>query len=291
MSSSPVPRVSFEFFPPKTAEAEEKLWQVILALETLNPSFVSVTYGAGGTTRERTHETVKRIRDRTSLKPAAHLTCVGASRAELDAVAQAYWNAGIRHIVALRGDPPKGSGKYVPHPEGYVYSSDLVKGLKAIGDFEISVAAFPECHPESSGFEQDMHALKCKVENGATRAITQYFFETDDFLRLRDKVVSSGIAVSLVPGMIPIGNFAQLKNFSAMCGASIPAWLEQRFAGLDERPAARDEAAIELVTRQCETLRKEGVTQFHFYTLNRSDLTMEVCANLGVTPVKAPAEA
>jgi methylenetetrahydrofolate reductase (NADPH) len=284
VSQSPVPRFSFEFFPPKTAEAEEKLWAAVLALEALKPQFVSVTYGAGGTTRERTHETVKRIREHTSLKPAAHLTCVGASREEVNIVAQAYWDAGIRHIVALRGDPPKGTGAYVPHERGYVYSSDLVRGLKAIGDFEISVAAFPECHPESRDFDQDMHALRSKVEAGATRAITQYFFGTEHFLRLRDKIKQAKIEVQLVPGMIPIGHFGQLKNFSAMCGASIPDWLAKRFDGLDENPAARDAAAIDLVTEQCRSLQKEGIEQFHFYTLNRSDLTRAVCANLGVRP-------
>lgn len=282
MASLPLPRVSFEFFPPKTQEAEEKLWASVLALEPLKPAFVSVTYGAGGTTRERTHETVKRIRDKTGLKPAAHLTCVGASKEEVNEVAKNYWDAGIRHIVALRGDPPKGTGPYKPHEKGYVYSSDLVKGLKAIGDFEISVAAFPEKHPESPSFGQDMHALKSKVENGATRAITQYFFGTEHFLRLRDEIAKAKIPVALVPGMIPVGNFAQLKNFSAMCGASIPAWMEKAFAGLDERPSDRDKTAVEVVTRQCRELQKEGVEQFHFYTLNRSDLTTAVCKNLGI---------
>ncbi len=283
MSHHPIPRVSFEFFPPKSAEAEEKLWDVITSLEKLSPQFVSVTYGAGGTTRERTHETVKRIREHTSLRPAAHLTCVGASKEELDAIAHAYWNAGINHIVALRGDPPKGSGTYTPHPQGYVHSSDLIKGLKTIADFEISVAAFPECHPEAKGYEQDMHALRCKVEAGATRALTQYFFETDHFLRLRDHNDKAGIRISLVPGIIPIGHFGQLRNFSAMCGASIPEWLGKRFEGLDENAVARDETAIAFATEQCRALQKEGIEQFHFYTLNRADLTNAVCANLGIT--------
>lgn len=282
MTALNTPTVSFEFFPAKTAEADEKLWAVILSLETLAPSFVSVTYGAGGTTRSRTHETVKRICDETSLKPAAHLTCVGASKAEVNEVARDYWNAGIRHIVALRGDPPKGSGAYAPHPQGYVHSSDLVKGLKAIGDFEISVAAFPEKHPESPSMDQDMKALAEKVAGGATRAITQYFFDTAYFLRLRDAVHKAGIKVNLVPGMVPIGNFEQIKKFSAMCGASIPAALEKRFAGLDETPEKRDQEAIAFTTEQCRTLLKEGVTHFHFYTLNRADLTSAVCENLGI---------
>lgn len=283
MSEPTVPKVSFEFFPPKTPEAEQKLWDSVLALEPLGPQFVSVTYGAGGTTRERTHETVKRIREQTSLKPAAHLTCVGASKEELDQVARNYWAAGIRHIVALRGDPPKGTGLYKPHPQGYVYSGDLVKGLKAIGDFEISVAAFPERHPESPDYEQDMVALRNKVNAGATRAITQYFFETEYFLKLRDAIDKAKINVQLVPGIIPIGHFGQLKNFSAMCGASIPGWLERRFAGLDEQPQKRDAVAIELAVEQCIALQKNGVEQFHFYTLNRSDLTTAVCAELGIT--------
>lgn len=282
MPAFPKPHVSFEFFPPKTAEAEEKLWSVILALEPLKPDFVSVTYGAGGTTRDRTHSIVKRIVEETSLKPAAHLTCVAASRAEVDAVAKEHWGAGVKHILALRGDPPKDTGAYTPHPEGYLYSSDLVKGLKSIGDFEISVAAFPECHPESKGYEQDMKALKEKVANGATRAITQYFFDIEHFLRLRDMIKAAGIKVQLVPGIIPIGNFAQLVRFSAMCGATVPQWLHERFEGLDENHEARDKEAIALATEQCVALQKEGVDRFHFYTLNRSDLTTAVCKNLGV---------
>jgi methylenetetrahydrofolate reductase (NADPH) len=277
-------RVSFEFFPPKTQEAEEKLWDNVLRLALFQPAFVSVTYGAGGTTRERTHHTVKRIRDETRLKPAAHLTCVGASRAEIDAVARGYWEAGIRHIVALRGDPPQGTGPYVPHPEGYRYAADLMQGLKAIGDFEISVAIFPEKHPESRSFEEDMRVLKGKEEAGAARAITQYFFDTELYLRLRERTAKAGIAIPLVPGLIPIGNFAQLKRFSAMCGASIPDWVAAKFEGLDHDPAARDAAAIALATSQAEALRREGVEQLHFYTLNRADLTSAICRNLGITP-------
>lgn len=282
MPAYPKPHVSFEFFPPKTPEADEKLWAAILALESLKPDYVSVTYGAGGTTRDRTHSIVKRIVQETSLKPAAHLTCVAASRAEVNAVAKEHWDAGIKHILALRGDPPKDTGAYKPHPEGYLYSSDLVKGLKEIGDFEISVAAFPESHPESNGYEQDMKALAAKVKNGATRAITQYFFETEYFLRLRDKINAAGIKIQLVPGIIPIGSFAQLVRFSAMCGATVPEWLHKRFEGLDDNHEARDKQAIEFATEQCIALQKEGVDRFHFYTLNRSDLTTAVCKNLGV---------
>ncbi len=278
------PKVSFEFFPPKTPEAEEKLWSVVLQLAPLKPAFVSVTYGAGGTTRERTHHTVKRIHDETSLKPAAHLTCVGASRDQIDQVLRDYWQAGIRHIVALRGDPPQGSGKYVPHPEGYTYACDLIVGARAVGDFEISVAAFPEKHPESASFEEDIAVLQGKVKAGATRAITQYFFDTDLYLRLRDRITKAGIAIPVVPGLIPIGHFGQLKKFSAMCGASIPAWLAERFEGLDDNHAERDRRAIELVNDQVETLRAEGVDIFHFYTLNRDDLTLAVCRDMGITP-------
>lgn len=275
-------RVSFEFFPPKTEEMEARLWKAVEALASINPQFVSVTYGAGGTTRERTHQTVKGIRENTKLIPAAHLTCVGASAEEVDEVARQYWNSGIRHIVALRGDPPQGGGKYTPHPQGYAHASDLVKGLKVIGDFEISVAAFPEKHPESDSYEQDILALKAKESAGASRAITQYFFGTDLFLRLRDHVAKAGICLPLVPGVIPISHFAQFTKFSAMCGATVPGWLAEKFEGLDDNPHARDEASIALVTRQCEELRKEGVEQFHFYTLNRADLTQAVCKNLGI---------
>ncbi len=274
--------VSFEFFPPKTPEMADKLWSTVKQLAPLNPGFVSVTYGAGGTTRERTHQTVKRIHDETDLKPAAHLTCVGASRGEINEVAQSYWDAGIRHIVALRGDPPQGSGKYVPHPDGYKYAADLIHGLKSIGDFEISVAAFPEKHPESRSFEEDINVLRGKVDAGATRAITQYFFDVDLYLRFLERVRGAGITIPVVPGLIPIGNFAQLQKFSAMCGATIPQWLIAQFDGLDEKPAQRDKAAIDLVTRQCEQLRAAGVNQFHFYTLNRADLTCAICQNFGI---------
>jgi len=252
-------------------------------LAPLRPDFVSVTYGAGGTTRERTHQTVKRIRDETQLKPAAHLTCVGASRLEIDQVIKGYWQAGIRHIVALRGDPPQGTGKYVPHKEGYTYAVDLIRGARAIGDFEISVAAFPEKHPESASFEEDIEVLKGKVEAGAKRAITQYFFEPDLYLRFLDRVRKAGIDIPVVPGLIPVGHFGQLRKFSAMCGASVPLWLAARFEGLDDNPPERDRVAIEVASAQCEKLREAGVNQFHFYTLNRADLTLAVCRSMGIT--------
>ncbi len=261
---------------------EEKLWNAVRRLAPLKPRFVSVTYGAGGTTRERTHQTVKRIRDETDLKPAAHLTCVGASRAQIDEVARGYWEAGIRHIVALRGDPPQGMGKYAPYPEGYAYTSDLISGLKKIGNFEISVAAFPEKHPESQSFEEDIRVLKGKIDAGATRAITQYFFDVDLYTQFIERVRRAGITIPVVPGLIPIGNFALLKKFSAMCGATIPPWLAEEFEGLDEHPRKRDEAAIALASRQCQQLQAQGVEQFHFYTLNRADLTLAICNNIGI---------
>ncbi len=261
---------------------EQKLWDTVKRLEPLAPSFVSVTYGAGGTTRERTHHTVARIARETKLKPAAHLTCVNASRAEVDEVARQYWEAGVRHIVALRGDPPQGASHYTPHPEGYRYSCDLVEGLKRIGDFEISVAAFPEKHPDSASFEDDITYLKKKIDAGATRAITQYFFEADLYARFLERARKAGITIPIVPGIIPIGNFAQVKKFSAMCGASIPAWLEARFSGLDENPQARNEASVEIAAELCEKLLAQGVEHIHFYTLNRADLTEAVCRRLGL---------
>ncbi len=261
---------------------EQRLWLAVKQLEPLHPAFVSVTYGAGGSTRERTHHTVKRILQETSLKPAAHLTCVAASRAEVDAVARGYWEVGVRHIVALRGDPPQGMASYVPHPEGYRYSCELVAGLKAIGDFEISVAAFPEKHPESPSFEADIEYLKKKIDAGAARAITQYFFDVEHYERFVARVRRAGITIPIVPGILPIANFAQAKKFSAMCGASVPDWLARRFAGLDENPAKRDQVAIETTTGQCMKLIECGADMLHFYTLNRADLTTAICRNLGI---------
>lgn len=276
------PAVSFEFFPPKTPEMEQKLWETVKQLEPLSPSFVSVTYGAGGTTRERTHATVKRMVQETSLKPAAHLTCVNASRAEVDEVAKGYWDAGVRHIVALRGDPPQGASAYEPHPEGYNYSSELVAGLKKIGDFEITVAAFPEKHPDSVSFEADIDYLKQKIDAGASRAITQYFFDVEHYFRYIDRVRAAGITIPILPGILPVSNVAQVKKFSAMCGASVPDWLSHLFEGLDDNPAMRNLVATTVAAEQCRRLIDFGCEHLHFYTLNRADLTGAICHMLGI---------
>lgn len=282
------PRVSFEFFPPKSDEMDAKLWQTITTLAPLNPSFASVTYGAGGTTRERTHQTVVRMARETNLKPAAHLTCVSATQDEVNTIAHKYWDEGIRHIVALRGDPPNnpqaGCPDYAPHPGGYAYASELVAGLKAIADFEISVAAFPEGHPETHTVEADLDNLARKVEAGATRAITQYFFDVDLYLNYIEKARAHGITIPIVPGLLPVTNFKQLKKFSAMCGATVPHWLEKLFEGLDANPSHRNHVAVIVAAEQCRILREAGVEDFHFYTLNRADLTMALCHILGVRP-------
>ncbi len=277
------PNVSFEFFPPKTAEMEEKLWETVKSLAPLAPSFVSVTYGAGGSTRERTHAIVERIAAETTLKPAAHLTCVNASRAEVDEVARAYWKAGIRHIVALRGDPPQGASSYLPHPEGYLYSCDLVAGLKKIADFEITIAAFPEKHPDSASFADDIDYLKMKIDAGATRAITQYFFDVEHYFRYIERIQKAGIKIPIIPGILPIGNFAQAKKFSAMCKASVPQWLENLFSGLDNAPQTRNMVAVNVATEQCRLLLDFGCNDLHFYTLNRADLTQAICHMLGIS--------
>ena len=273
--------VSFEFFPPKTPEAEEKLWATLQWLSPLKPSFVSVTYGAGGTTRERTHATVARILKETTLTPAAHLTCVGASREEIDAIARSYWDLGVRHIVALRGDCPDNQ-PYAPHPEGYAYACDLVEGLRRIGDFEISVAAYPEVHPQAFSRQQDLDNLKRKIECGATRAITQFFFDAEIYLRFRDMAARRGITVPMVPGILPVTNFTQLKRFAAMSGASVPSWIAHLFDGLDDNPELRNLVSASIAAEQCRLLRGEGVEEFHFYTLNRARLTMAICHILGV---------
>ena len=280
----PPPRVSFEFFPPKTAEMEASLWASITKLAPLAPAFVSVTYGAGGTTRERTHATVRRIRQETALEPAAHLTCVGASRAEIDAVARDYWAAGIRHIVALRGDAPAGSAGYAPHPDGYAYAADLVAGLKRVGDFEISVAAYPECHPEATSPERDLDNLKRKIDAGATRAITQYFFDVSCYAKFLERARKAGIAVPIVPGLLPVTNFAQVVKFSEACGTSVPRWLAELFDGLDQDPETRRLVAASVAAEQATALRALGCEQFHFYTLNRADLTIAICRRLGIKP-------
>ena len=286
------PRVSFEFFPPKTPEMEERLWEVIKRLEPLAPRFVSVTYGAGGSTRERTHATVRRIRQETGLEPAAHLTCVAATREEIDRVAQDYWVAGIRHIVALRGDPPGGLGAaYTPHPDGYAYAADLVAGLRRRADFEISVAAYPETHPAAHSPDQDLDNLKAKLDAGANRAITQFFFDVDLYLRFRDRAHAAGIRVPIVPGILPVTNFAQLKRMAAGCGASIPGWMAGHFDGLDDDPDTRRLVAASLAAEQCRRLHANGVHEFHFYTLNRADLIVAICHLLGVRAARPAAAA
>ncbi len=281
--------VSFEFFPPKTEKMQHSLWECVTRLAPLSPRFVSVTYGAGGGTRERTHETVVRIARETAMKPAAHLTCVGASRGEVDDVARHYWDEGIRHIVALRGDPPEGQGRYRPHADGYAYAVDLVKGLRRIADFEISVAAYPEVHPEAASAEADLDNLKRKIDAGATRAITQYFFDVDVYSRFRDRARAAGISVPIVPGILPVTNFAQVQKFSAACGASVPAWMADLFAGLDEDPETRRMVAATVAAEQCRALVADGADELHFYTLNRADLTYAICHILGVRPAKIEA--
>jgi methylenetetrahydrofolate reductase (NADPH) len=284
-------RVSFEFFPPKTEDMERALWAAIARLATLDPAYVSVTYGAGGSTRERTHATVVRLRRETALEPAAHLTCVGATRAEVDAIARRYWDAGIRHIVALRGDPPEGAGRYEPYPGGYAYAADLVAGLKRVADFEISVAAYPETHPEALSPAADLDNLKRKLDAGASQAITQFFFDVDVYLRFLDRVRASGINAPIIPGILPVTNFAQVKRFAKMCGASVPAWMADLFEGLDDDPETRRLVAAAVAVEQCRALHAHGVEQFHFYTLNRADLTFAICHVLGVRPKGARQEA
>ena len=278
------PEVSFEFFPPGTEEMETALWSTIERLAPLGPRFVSVTYGAGGTTRDRTHATVTRIERETGLRAAAHLTCVGATRAEVDGVALRYWQAGIRHIVALRGDPPKHADRYTPHPEGYAFASDLVAGLKRVADFEITVAAYPEVHPEAPDASADIENLKRKLDAGATRAITQYFFDAETYLRYLDRVRAAGIDVPVVPGILPVTNFAQLLRFSAMCGATVPGWMADLFDGLDEDPETRRLVAASIAAEQCRALQANGVDEFHFYTLNRAGLTYAIARILGLRP-------
>ncbi len=286
-------RVSFEFFPPKTAEMEQSLWQSIRRLAPLKPNFVSVTYGAGGSTRERTHATVKRILAETLLTPAAHLTCVAATRADIDAVIEAYAQAGVRHIVALRGDPVGGIGeRYAPHPGGYRNAADLVAGIKRLvdskrlADIEVSVSAYPEKHPDSTTVAADIDMLKAKVDAGATRAITQFFFENSLYFRYLDRVRAAGIDIPVVPGILPVQNFAQTKNFAARAGASVPDWLAARFDGLEHDPATRKLIAAAVAAEQVLDLVDHGVTDFHFYTMNRADLVYAICHLLGLRPAK-----
>ena len=278
-------KVSFEFFPPKTEAMEHQLWNAIERLKPLDPLFVSVTYGAGGSTRERTHATVRRIRGETRLEPAAHLTCVGATREEVDAVARDYWGAGIRHIVALRGDPPAPAARYEPHPGGYAYAADLVSGLRRVGDFEISVAAYPEIHPEAKNAAADLDNLKRKIDAGATRAITQFFFDVGVYLRFVDKCRAAGVTVPIVPGILPVTNYTRVVQFAQSCGASIPRWLAGLFEGLDDDPSTRQLVAATAAAEQCRELYAEGIDEFHFYTLNRADLSYAICHILGLRPV------
>jgi methylenetetrahydrofolate reductase (NADPH) len=274
--------VSFEFFPPKTAKMEESLWAAIQTLVPLSPRFVSVTYGAGGSTRERTHATVARIASETGVAAAAHLTCVDASKVEIEEIARAYWDAGVRHIVALRGDPPVAGTKFAPHPEGYRNAADLVAGLKAIAPFEISVAAYPETHPEAVSAASDLDNLKAKFDAGATRAITQFFFSPEAYFRFCDRAAAAGIDGEIVPGILPVSNVAQTRKFAAMCGAEIPAWMDRLFEGLDDHPAARQLVAATTAAEMCRRLYAGGVRQFHFYTLNRAELSFAICHLLGL---------
>lgn len=282
-AEQPPPKLSFEFFPPRTEQLEQQLWSCIERLAPLTPRFVSVTYGAGGTTQARTHATVTRIVRETSLTPAAHLTCVGATQGEVDDVARLYWESGIRHIVALRGDAAPGT-TYAPHPGGYAYAADLVAGLRRIAPFEISVAAYPETHPQAVSAEADLDNLKRKLDAGATRAITQYFFDTDTYLRFLDRCLAAGITAPIVPGIMPVSNYAQAARFSAMCGASVPAWLGHVFEKTEDDPETRRMIGMVVAAEQVRLLQANGVDEFHFYTLNRPDLTYAIAHLLGVRP-------
>jgi methylenetetrahydrofolate reductase (NADPH) len=284
-------RVSFEFFPPKTDEMESQLWRAVERLAPLAPSFVSVTYGAGGSTRERTHATVRRLLQETPLRPAAHLTCVSATRDEIIAIAREYWDSGVRHLVALRGDPVAGIGAaYEPHPGGFAYASDLVAGLRKEFDFELSVSAYPETHPAAGSMANEIDNLKRKVDAGATRAITQFFFDNTVYLRYRDLARAAGITVPIVPGIMPVTNFAQTRRFSMMAGASVPESMARHFDGLEDDPETRKLVAATLAAEQCTKLADEGVADFHFYTLNRADLAYAICHILGLRATGEPAQ-
>ena len=291
--SNPV-AVSFEFFPPSDEPMGRQLWDCVQRLAPLRPNFVSVTYGADGSTRTRTHECVLRILRETDLVVAPHLTCVGASREEVLKIARDYWQQGIRHMVALRGDVPaddlSADGRYRPRAGGFAYASDLVAGLTGIGKFDLSVAAYPEGHPESGSVEADLENLKRKVDAGADRAITQFFFDTDAFLRYRDRCVAAGIRAALVPGILPITRFPQLLRFAERCGASVPPWLRRRFDGLDDDAETRRMIAANVAIEQVQRLREHGIDEFHFYTLNRAELTYAICHALGLRPGVAEAQ-
>ena len=275
--------VSFEFFPPKVGDAEVAFWNTLRRLEPTKPQFVSVTYGAGGTTQDRTLNTVRRIVEETSLSPAAHLTCVGASKEEVNAVVRKFWDVGVRHILALRGDPPAGVGtRFAPHPEGYRNAADLVRGIREIADFQVSVSAYPEKHPESVSIEEDLAFLADKADHGATHAITQFFFHNSFYLRLRDRIAARGIKIELLPGILPVTNFAKVQEFAGKCGAHIPTDMVKRFTGLDSEPETRNLVAAMVAAEQVQALQREGVDAFHFYTLNRADLVYAICRMLGV---------
>ena len=282
-------QVSFEFFPPHSEKMEATLWKSVQRLKVLAPLFVSVTYGADGSTRERTHAAVERIVTETDLTAAPHLTCIGASRGEIDDIAREYWDLGIRHLVALRGDVPQGVGAYSPHSDGYAYAVDLVAGLKNVADFDISVAAYPEVHPEAPSAKFDLDNLKRKLDAGATRAITQFFFDVDAFLRFWDRASAAGIESAIVPGILPITRFPQLQRFAEQCGASVPDWLHERFSGLEDDAETRKMIAASVAIEQVRKLQDEGINEFHFYTLNRSELTFAICHALGVRPAQAAA--
>ncbi len=283
------PVVSFEFFPPKSEAMEDTLWTSIRKLEAMAPDFVSVTYGAGGSTRDRTHRTVRRIVQETKIAPAAHLTCVSATREEVDEVIRDYWKSGVRHIVALRGDPPEGIGeRYEPFPNGYVNAADLTAGIRAIGDFEVSVGCYPEKHPESPSQDYDLELLKAKIDAGATRAITQFFFEPEIFLDFRDRARAAGITIPIIPGIMLQPNFKGLKRIAGLCGASLPGWLHEAYDGLDDDPQTRQLVTAHVAAKLCDQLRDGGVDDFHFYTLNRAELALSTCHLLGVKPQPQP---
>jgi methylenetetrahydrofolate reductase (NADPH) len=281
--------VSFEFFPPKTEKMEETLWNSIQTLSPLAPRFVSVTYGAGGSTRERTHNTVSRIARETGVPAAAHLTCVGASKAEIAEVAMGYWEAGVRHIVALRGDPPVLGEKFEPHPDGYRGAAELVAGLRDVAPFEISVSAYPETHPDAASPQADLDNLKRKIDAGASRAITQFFFAPETFFAFRDQVATAGMDIEIVPGIMPVSNFASTRRMAAMCGTEVPDWMGRLFEGLDDHPAARQLVAATISAELCRRLYAGGVRHFHFYTLNRAELSYAICHLLGLRPRGATA--
>jgi methylenetetrahydrofolate reductase (NADPH) len=290
MSTAAPIRVSFEFFPPADEQMEATLWSSVERLAPLAPSFVSVTYGADGSTRERTHRVVTRIQQETTLTGAPHLTCIGAARGEILDIARGYWDEGVRHLVALRGDPPQGESGYRAHTDGFIFAAELVAALARVAPFDISVAAYPEVHPEAHSAQADLENLKRKIDAGASRAITQFFYDTGTFLRFRDRCAAVGIGAPIVPGILPITRFAQVRRFAERCGASIPAWLQERFEGLEEDPDTRRLIAANVAIEQVQELKGHGVTEFHFYTLNRAELTYAICHALGLrAPTRPPA--